>query len=123
MTCWSIPCAADRRLGHASESIYVTCLKHCGHRKRLPTPMTIRHANGGKGARKKRKLTGAGLAPRRKNRRQFLRRNHFELVVSAVAGFFVRSPSAKLRCMTEAVSLHVVVSDFHDELGPQRFPR
>src|SRR5712671_168611 len=55
MTFWSILCAADRRPGHASESIYGTCLKHYGHRKRLPTPMTIPHANGGKGARKKQK--------------------------------------------------------------------
>src|ERR1700716_320049 len=68
-------------------------------------------------------LIGAGLATRGKNRCQLLRWNDFELGVGAVAGLFVRSPSAELRCMTEAASLHVVVSDLHHQLGSQRFPR
>src|SRR6267378_2300121 len=65
----------------------------------------------------------AELAAGRENRCQLLRWNDFELGVGAVAGLFVRSPSAELRCMTEAASLHVVVSDLHHQLGSQWFPR
>ena len=64
-----------------------------------------------------------GLATGRKNCRQLLRRNDFELGIGTVAGLFVGSPPAKLRRMTEAASLHVIVCDFHNQFGPQRFPR
>src|SRR5437660_8613562 len=64
-----------------------------------------------------------GLTTGGENRCQLLRRYDFELSVGAVAGLFVRSPSAKLRGMTEAASLHVVVSDFHHQFGSERFPR
>src|SRR5262249_61311867 len=51
------------------------------------------------------------------NHRQLFGRNNFELGIRAVARFLVRAPSAKLRCVTEAVALHVVVSDFDHQFG------
>src|ERR1700746_1747033 len=50
-------------------------------------------------------------------------RNDFELGIRAVARLLVRAPSAKLRCVTEAVALHVVVGDFDDQFGTERLPR
>jgi hypothetical protein len=47
--------------------------------------------------------------------------NDFELVVGAIGRLFVRSPSAKLRRMTET-ALHMVVSDFHYQFRSQWFP-
>ena len=63
------------------------------------------------------------LAPVWKNRGQLLRRNNFELVIGAVARLLVCSPSAKLRDMTEAAALHVIVCDLYHQFGPQWFPR
>src|SRR5262245_55949279 len=57
-----------------------------------------------------------------KNRHQLLRWNHFELGIGAIGGLLVRAPSAKARHMTEACALHVFVSDFDHQLGPQRLP-
>jgi hypothetical protein len=77
-----------------------------------------------KKAGEKRWISGwPGLATGGENRFQLLRRNDFELGIGAVAGLFVRSPSAELRRMTESASLHMVVSDFHHQLGSQWFPR
>ena len=59
----------------------------------------------------------------RKNRSQLLRRNDFELGIGAVAGLLVGSPPAELCHMTEAASLHVIVSDFHHQFRSQWFPR
>src|SRR5215813_12190356 len=53
---------------------------------------------------------------------QFLGWDHFELGVGAVAGLFVRSPSAELRHVTEAAALHVLVRNFYYEFGPYWFP-
>src|SRR5215471_8137823 len=53
---------------------------------------------------------------------QFLGWDHFELGVGAVAGLFVRSPSAELRHVTEAAALHVLVRNFYYEFGPHWFP-
>ncbi len=118
------------RPGPGSGSIYAMCPEHRGRRKKLPILMMTQRVNGGNGTRgkqkkkkKNRSAAGAGLATGGKNRFQFLWRNDFELGVCAVAGFFVRSPSAELRRMPEAASLHVVVSDLHHKLGSQRFPR
>jgi hypothetical protein len=47
-----------------------------------------------------------------KNHRQLFWRDDFELVISAVARLLVGAPPAKLRCVTEAVALHVIVSNF-----------
>src|SRR5262249_37698157 len=58
-----------------------------------------------------------------KNHRQLVWWNHFELVIGAVVRLFVRAPPAKLRCVAEAVALHVLVSDFHHQFGTQRLPR
>src|SRR5216683_2348356 len=58
-----------------------------------------------------------------KNRHQLLRWNHFELGIGALARFFVVAPPSKLRRVTEASALHMLISDFHHQLGPQRFPR
>ena len=54
---------------------------------------------------------------------QLLRRNHFELSIRAVARLLVGAPPAKLRHVTEARALHVLVGDFDHQLGPQRLPR
>jgi hypothetical protein len=64
----------------------------------------------------------SGLTIPRENRRQFFGRNDFKLGVRAVARRFVRAPAAKLRRVAEAVALHVVVSDFDDQLGTERLP-
>ena len=53
---------------------------------------------------------------------QFLRRNNFELGVGAVPGFLVSAPSSKLRRVTEATALHVVVGDFDYQLRTKRLP-
>ena len=59
----------------------------------------------------------SGSAAAGENHRQLFRRNHFELVIGAVARLLVRAPSTKLRCMTETIALHVIVSDFDDQFG------
>ena len=56
------------------------------------------------------------------NRGQFLRWNHFELGVCAIARLFVASPSAELRDVAEAAALHVIVGDFNYQFGTYRFP-
>jgi hypothetical protein len=48
------------------------------------------------------------------NRRQLFGWNEFELVIRAIARLLVHAPPAKLRGVTEATALHVVVSDFDD---------
>src|SRR5882672_7521794 len=96
--------------------------KTFARRKRLPIPMTIRRGNGGS-AEKKRRLNNSSWLPAvGKNCRQFLRRNDLELSIGAVVRLFVAPPSAKLRRMTKAVPLHVVVCDFDHQFGTQRFP-
>src|SRR5437868_15069849 len=125
--CWSTLCAADLRPGPAFDSIYATCPKHCGRRKRLLILMTTRRVNGGNGARKRQRKridkSWHRLATGWENLCQLLRSNDFELSVGAVTWLFVLPPSAELRCMTEPVSLHVIVSHFHHQFGSQRFPR
>ena len=49
--------------------------------------------------------------------------HNLELSMGAVDRLFVWPPTAEVRHVTEAVSLHVFVSDFHDQFRPQRFPR
>ena len=61
--------------------------------------------------------------PAGENRGQFVRRNHFELGISAVARPLVRAPPSKMRHVPEAGALHVLISDFDHQLGPQRLPR
>src|SRR4029453_14738666 len=46
-----------------------------------------------------------------------------ELGIRAVARLLVGAPAAKLRCVTEAAALHVIVGDFDDQFGTQRLPR
>src|ERR1700722_10722263 len=75
---------------------------------------------------KKRKRVAAAdadLAAVGKDLFQFLRRNHFELRISAIARLLIGAPSAELRHVTESVSLHVLVRNLHYEFGSQRFPR
>src|SRR4051812_10658925 len=98
------------------------CPKRYGHRKKLPTRMTIRRGNGVRSAPRRRTLEHVwrGSAPGSENRGQFLRRNDFELRVGAVARFLVRAPPSKMGHVTEAVALHVLVSDFNHQFGSQR---
>src|ERR1041384_3621466 len=51
-----------------------------------------------------------------------LRRNYLELIIGAIARAFVLAPSSKLRGVTKAAALHVIVSDFNHKLRPQRLP-
>src|ERR1700683_2215929 len=67
--------------------------------------------------------TTSDSSPLRKNCRQFLRSNNFELGIGTIAGIFVRAPSAELCRMPEATSLHVIVSNFYNQFRPQWFPR
>src|SRR5579864_4783091 len=73
-------------------------------------PLWARHAAG----------RCEGSAAPSKNLHQLLRRNNFELSVSAVTRLLVGAPPAKLRHVTEPGPLHVLVSDFHHKFGPQR---
>src|SRR5262249_47474237 len=57
-----------------------------------------------------------------KNGCQFEWRNDFELRICAVARLLVRTPPAKLCQVAESGTLHVFVSDFDDQFGPQRLP-
>jgi hypothetical protein len=127
------------------------CRKRRARRKKFPTPMTIQRVNGAAGALRsnnaletvqgwKRRNTeqrtrsassgqafellrpGSSVAAS-ENHRQLFGRNDFKLGIRTVAGLLVRAPSAKLRGVTEAVTLHVVVSDFDDQFGTQRLPR
>lgn len=88
--------------------------------------MMIRRANGAarEGAARERndKEQAADLATVRENCCELLRWNYLELGISAVDRLLVWSPSAEVRHMTEAASLHVLVSDFHNQFGPQGFP-
>jgi len=111
--------------------------KNNGRRRKLQSQTMILHARGGsvgrRGARNSavpKGLAVVGFSPpgankyRRiatyissslwKNCRQFLRRNNFKLGVGTIAGLFVRSPSAELRRVPEAISLHVIVSNFYN---------
>src|ERR1700722_9948226 len=58
------------------------------------------------------KLTAAG-----EDRGQFVRWNHFQLCVGAVARLLVRPPSSKVRHMPEARALHMLVSYFPHQLS------
>ena len=70
-----------------------------------------------------RRCLNGELSGRRENLCQLLRRNDFELRIGAVARPLVGSPPPKLRRVTEAPALHVIVCDLDDQLGPQRLPR
>lgn len=65
-------------------------------------------------------MSGApqGSVTVREYRRQFMWCDHFELCVSAVARFFIGTPSSKLGRMAEALALHMLISNFHYEFGP-----
>src|SRR5438045_6427117 len=103
-------------------------LRRSGRHKRLPIPMTTPPGNGANGARRRRRRGKSNnvvpeLAPVGKNLRQFLWGNNLQLRIGTVGRLLVKSPSAKLSGMAEAVSLHVVVSNFHNQLRTQWFPR
>src|SRR3984957_12720851 len=135
--CWSIPCEAAHPRGHASASTCVISPKNSGRRRKLQSQTMIPHGSGGGvgrtgarnsavpngpavvgfstlGANKCRRIATYISSSLWKNCRQFLRRNNFKLGVGTIAGLFVRSPSAELRRVPEAISLHVVVSNFYN---------
>ncbi len=82
----------------------------------------IPHGSGGSVGRRKRQAS-KDSSTLWKNCRQFLWRNNFKLGVGTIAGLFVRSPSAELRRMPKAISLHVVISNFYNQFRPHWFPR
>jgi len=51
-----------------------------------------------------------------------MRRHNLELRVGTVFRLLVGSPSAKLRGVSKATALHVIVGDFNNQLRPQWFP-
>src|SRR5688572_6666508 len=53
---------------------------------------------------------------------QLLRRDHLKLVERAVGWAFVGTPPAKLRRVSEARALHVIVGHLQDELRTERLP-
>ena len=55
--------------------------------------------------------------------RQLLRRNYLELIIRAVARILVFAPSSKLRRVTKAAPLHMIVGNFDYKLRTQRLPR
>src|SRR5215472_14094206 len=87
--------------------------------------MMIRRGNGvGRAARRKTlEDLSRGSAAGGENRRQLLRGNDFELRIGAVARLLVCAPPSKMRHVTEAGALHVLVGHFDHEFGSQRFPR
>jgi digeranylgeranylglycerophospholipid reductase len=52
-----------------------------------------------------------------------VRGDHLQLLVGAVMWVLVGSPPTKVRGVTEARALHVLVGDFGHQLGAQRLPR
>src|SRR6266478_5860738 len=100
------------------------CPKRYGQSKRRPTLTTIRRVNGVRGVPGRRIASrSTGSAAIGKNRRQLVWRNHLELSIRTVARVLVGAPFSKLRQVTEAGTLHVLVGDFNYQLGPQRLPR
>ena len=53
---------------------------------------------------------------------QFFRRDYFELSEGARFRFAVCAPAAEVGHVAEAAALHVLVGDFDDEFGAERFP-
>src|SRR6516225_10080874 len=101
------------------------CPKYYGRRKKLPTWMMIRRGNGVGSAARRKTLEdlSRGSATGGENRRQLLRGNDFELRVGAVARLLVCAPPSKMRYVTEAGALHVLLGDFDHQFGSQRLPR
>jgi len=56
------------------------------------------------------------LSASRENGRQLLRRNDFELGIGTVARRLVGSPLSKVCHVPEAPTLHVLISDFDNQL-------
>ena len=120
--CSSIPCAAAPPHGHASGSTCVMSPRNNGHCRKLQTQTMIPHVSGGSVGRRRRQTSKAHL-PCGKIAASSCGRNDFKLGIGTIAGLFVRSPSAELRRVPEAISLHVIVSNFYNQFRPQRFPR
>src|SRR4051812_15530726 len=68
-------------------------------------------------------VIGGRESAAREDRRELLRRDDLELRVRAIARRFVRPPAPKLRRVTKACTLHVIVRDLRDELRAKRLPR
>src|ERR1700722_4398592 len=96
------------------------CRRRSALRRKLPTLMMIRRENSESDGGKRNQQSDLTAAP--ENFREFLRRNYFELRISAISWLFVSSPSAKVRHVTKAASLHVLVCDFQNQFRPQRLP-
>ena len=136
--CLSIPCEAAHPHGRASASICVTSPKNNGHSSKLQNQTMIPHARVAGALEEQRAgivaslkgLAVVGFKRRApidpfvfateassslwKNCRQFLGRNNFKLGVGTIAELFVRSPSSELCRVTEAISLHVIISNFYN---------
>src|SRR5258708_36610178 len=100
------------------------CPNRCAPRRKPPTRMTTRHVSGANGTGTARGNAGFSLpafsSTPCKNRRQFVRRNHLKLGISAVAWLLVFAPPSKMRHVPEASPLHVLISDLGHQLGPPR---
>src|SRR5213593_2842244 len=101
------------------------CPNRSGRRRKLQIRMTIRRVSGVRRAlrRTRREPIPRGSPAAGEDRHQLLWRNHFELSIGTVARLLVRAPSSKMRHVTKAGSLHMLVSHFDHQFGPQRLPR
>src|SRR5208282_3789411 len=100
------------------------CPKSYGLFRKLLILMTTQIANGVRYVRLRKvleRVTGSGVSG--KNGFQLVRRNNFKLLVGAIAWLLVGTPPPELRDMTEARALHMLVRDFHYQLGSERLPR
>src|SRR5580704_12970159 len=96
--------------------------KRFGRRRKLRILMMIRRGNSASDGGKRNRPDDL-LEVARENCGEFLRRNYLKLGIRAIGWLFVGPPAAEVRHVTKAASLHMFVSDFHNQLGPQGFPR
>ena len=87
----------------------------CGLFRKLPILMTIPRVNGAHGVLPGK--TSEYLTAACENLHQLLRRNYFKLCVRAFTWFFIGAPPSKLRHVTEAGALHVLIGDLDYKFG------
>src|SRR5579871_2733838 len=75
------------------------------------------------GERRSLTIVALKLATSGENRLQLMRRHDLQLRVGAIGRLLVRAPSAKVRHVAEAGTLHVLVGDFGNQFGTDRLPR
>ena len=92
--------------------------------RKLPIRMTIRRASGASGGKQehRKRLVEHALPSGREDCRESPAAEQLPVAHKCSRRLFVGTPSAKLCGMTEAIALHVVISDFDHQLRPKRLP-